>query len=244
MTLSCSQQRRSTVCHAIVFDLDDTLYPEYEYAFGGFRAVARWAESNLSVPSGSTFAEISLLFDAGHRGDIFDRWLKMRNLPKENVTLMVAAYREHIPTIAPFPGVRDLLESLRQKCSIGLVTDGHVSVQRAKVRALNIGQMFDATVYSDELGPSSWKPSPKPFQEIIARLSVQPRNTIYVADNPIKDFRGARKIGLYTIWAKHSGGDYTKLTPPAPEFEPDHMVRTLKDLGEFLYSFLERQTRI
>jgi putative hydrolase of the HAD superfamily len=34
---------------AIGFDLDDTLYPEREYALGGFRAVSAWAGEALRV---------------------------------------------------------------------------------------------------------------------------------------------------------------------------------------------------
>ena len=34
---------------AIVFDLDDTLYPEREYVFSAYRAVAKWIERHLGT---------------------------------------------------------------------------------------------------------------------------------------------------------------------------------------------------
>ena len=37
----------------LVFDLDDTLYPEREFALSGFRAAGRWAAAELGV-EGST----------------------------------------------------------------------------------------------------------------------------------------------------------------------------------------------
>jgi hypothetical protein len=36
---------------AIVFDLDDTLYPERDYVLRGFRAVAAWSDPNLGIPA-------------------------------------------------------------------------------------------------------------------------------------------------------------------------------------------------
>jgi hypothetical protein len=36
----------------LVFDLDDTLYPEREFALSGFRAAGRWAAAEPSAPEG------------------------------------------------------------------------------------------------------------------------------------------------------------------------------------------------
>ena len=40
---------------AVVFDLDDTLYPEHAYARGGYRAVAAWGEERLGLPRAASF---------------------------------------------------------------------------------------------------------------------------------------------------------------------------------------------
>ena len=61
---------------AIVFDLDDTLYPERAYVLSGFRAVAAWAAGELGLPVTQGFAELRRLFDDGVRGDTFNRWLE------------------------------------------------------------------------------------------------------------------------------------------------------------------------
>ena len=47
----------------IVFDLDDTLYPERDYVLSGFKAVASWAEARLGVPSLGGFSGLRRLFD-------------------------------------------------------------------------------------------------------------------------------------------------------------------------------------
>ena len=46
---------------AVIFDLDDTLYPEREYAFSGFATVAQAFETELGDP-GTTVAEMRRLF--------------------------------------------------------------------------------------------------------------------------------------------------------------------------------------
>jgi putative hydrolase of the HAD superfamily len=110
---------------AVVFDLDDTLYPERQYVLGGFRAVAAWAHSQFGFPEARSFEELNQIFEQGIRGTIFDRWLARHGCDNAAfLPVMVRVYREHQPQIAPFAGVRELLERLRRDFRLGLVTDG------------------------------------------------------------------------------------------------------------------------
>lgn len=62
---------------AVVFDLDDTLYPERQFAFSGFGAVASAFESVLG-PAPSAAARMRELFDSPARGRVFDTLLAER----------------------------------------------------------------------------------------------------------------------------------------------------------------------
>ena len=53
----------------MIFDLDDTLYPEREFALCGFRAAALWAKSALDIDG--LDADMTRLLDAGHLGRLF-----------------------------------------------------------------------------------------------------------------------------------------------------------------------------
>ncbi len=53
----------------LVFDLDDTLYPEREFALSGFRAAGRWAAAELGIDG--LAAEMTRLLDDGHLGKLF-----------------------------------------------------------------------------------------------------------------------------------------------------------------------------
>lgn len=216
---------------AIVFDLDDTLYPERDYVLSGFRAVAAWAEDHLKIPAGLGFVELKNLFDEGVRGDTFNRWLAAHHFPIDDlVAQLVRVYRHHEPVLAPFPGVPELLASLHQHYRLGLLSDGHLAVQQRKLAALGLGFYFDAVVFSDEWGRDAWKPSSRPFEIVLQRLGVAGTQAVYVADNPDKDFFGARQVGMWTVRVRIPQGLYAHVEPPSPIHAPDTEIETLSGL--------------
>jgi putative hydrolase of the HAD superfamily len=224
-----------TSWQAIVFDLDDTLYPEHDYVLSGFRAVASWAEIHLNIPIEQGYGELGALFYAGVRGDTFDRWLTAHDAAVETlVPQVVQVYRDCRPVLQPFLEVPDLLTRLHQSYRLGLVSDGYIDVQQRKLDALGLASYFDAVVFSDEWGRESWKPSPKPFQAVSQRLDVAPSATTYVGDNPLKDFLGARQIGMFTVQVHRPGGEYAHQAAPTCQHAADHVISSLMELEEIL----------
>jgi putative hydrolase of the HAD superfamily len=219
---------------AVIFDLDDTLFSEREYVLSGFRAIANWSATNLNVDQTEAYAALKAMFDAGVRGDTFDRWLVSLGQSTDLVPKLLHVYREHLPTLSLFPGVGRLLSSLKSRYRLGLVTDGYLGVQKAKFSSLRLGPYFDATVFSDEWGRDAWKPSTRPFLEISRRLSVPADQAVYVADNPLKDFLGARSVGMLTVRTRHCAGDYARLEAPSPRHDADLTVSTIEELGTLL----------
>ena len=219
---------------AVVFDMDDTLYPERQFVLSGFRAVANWLEPRAGLPADQCFAELQLLYASGVRGDTFDRWLTGHGLPATWAPDMVEVYREHDPLLDPFPGVTELLARLRVTCRLGLLSDGYLAVQRRKLAALGLADQFDAVVFSDAWGRAAWKPSTRPFLEALALLDTPAATAVYVADNPAKDFLGARQIGMGTIWLRRPAGEYAHLEPPSPAHAPDLIVASLDELESIL----------
>ena len=222
---------------AVIFDLDDTLYPERDYVLSGFRAVSLWAEEHWGIPAAPGFAELQKLLDHGVRGNTFDRWLASHQIPVNGaIQELIHIYRNHQPTLMPFPEVPNLLLSLGKTHRLGLLSDGYLEVQQRKLCALNLAHYFDAIIFSDEWGREAWKPAAKPFEEILARLRTEANASIYVGDNPIKDFLGARQRGMFTIQVKRSDGLYTSLEPPTPAHAPDLTLESLVELKTFLSS--------
>jgi len=221
--------------HAIIFDLDDTLYPEHSYVFSGFQAVADWAEIHFGISSQQTLADLKRIFEQGVRGKVFDHWLLLHALhTEERVSDMIRTYRDHTPRISAFPEVPALLSSLHTRYRLGLVSDGYLSVQRRKWELLNLGQFFDAVVFSDQFGREGWKPSTRPFEAVLVQLNCSAARAVYIADNPLKDFLGARRLGVTTIWCKRTGGEYSKCIPPSQEHAPDYTIFSLTELDAVL----------
>ena len=238
---------------AIVFDMDDTLYSERDFVLSGFRAVANWAALNMSIDSERGYAALLKLYSEGVRDNTFDRWLELHQIDSlsaqadasrterlcqrsEIIPKLLDIYRQHLPEITPFPDAIELLETLTKSYQIGLVSDGYLAVQQRKWAALNLDSFFDAVVFSDKLGRENWKPSTAPFELVLQQLDVPPQLSVYIGDNPRKDFLGARQLGMSTIQFKHPESEYGNIPPPTPAHHPqliaDSFAEVLRAISE------------
>jgi putative hydrolase of the HAD superfamily len=213
---------------AIVFDLDDTLYSERDYVLSGFQAVADWAAINLGIEAVTGYATLANLYFEGVRNNTFDRWLTLHNKDRSDIIpTLLDVYRQHTPKIEPFPEIVEILQTLAGSYKIGLVSDGYLAVQQRKWAALKLDAFFDAVVFSDSLGRENWKPSTAPFKLVLEKLDSLPEFSVYIGDNPRKDFFGARQLGMQTIWFKRALAEYGNLEPPGADYHPHLIAESL-----------------
>ncbi len=222
---------------AVVFDMDDTLYPESSYVLSGFRSVAEWAKEVWDIPVYKGYSELERLFYSGVRGDTFNLWLESFGKPAEKATIqqLVSVYRDHQPHIKPFPEIESILYELQATYRIGLVSDGFLGVQQKKFAGLGLAKYFDAVVFSDTWGRESWKPSTKPFIEVLAQLQVEHTDALYIGDNATKDFLGANQLGMKTIWYQREGSEYLDRLPPTDAHEPTLIITSYADFMPALH---------
>jgi putative hydrolase of the HAD superfamily len=207
---------------AVVFDLDDTLYPERDFVRGGFEAAARWVEGNLGFDGGRAAAELWADFRAGARGDLFDRWLRAHDLDVDRYRpAMVDAYRRQTPRLRLYPDVIPTLEKLRGRVRLGLLTEGPGDSQRKKLDALALDPWFERIVVLGDDERDRWKPHPDPFDRWRTGTDVAPAEIVYIGDNPAKDFLGARRAGWSSIRVRRAGGLHEREEPQADEWAPD-----------------------
>ncbi len=224
-----------TKLRALIFDLDDTLYPERSYVLSGFSAVADWIHDHLGDPASKVLGELVELHDGGSRGDTFDLWLIEQGLDVEAyVPVLIDVYRRHRPAIKPFDVVPGLLVRLHDRYRLGIVSDGFGPVQRLKLEALGLEDHFDATIFSDEIGREAWKPSAEPFRQILTKLEVIPMEAAYIGDNPLKDFAGPRALGMQTILVRTPRGYHAGDLPPTPRHVPHFSINGLAELEDIL----------
>lgn len=226
---------------AVLFDLDDTLYPERQYVYSGFSAVAHWVHSQLNMSAESCVQQLTALFDGGERRHTFDVWLAINH--PESVSLvsaLVSVYRNHTPVISLFPDVLPILHELRRRFRLGILTDGIREVQERKISVLALEDLFDVIILSDSLGREAWKPSPRGYEAALEALGVEPKAAAYVGDNPAKDFLGARRAGLWSVRIRRDNGLHTRVMPPSPDHAPDATITCLGDLMGALHH-IQRQ---
>jgi putative hydrolase of the HAD superfamily len=194
---------------AVVFDVDDTLYPESQFVRGGLVAAGAVLDARLPRPIGAPDVFLAVLERTGP-WHVFDAALAELGVDRDPalVAALVRAFRDHPPRLAPHDGVPGLLDDLRATgVRIGAVTDGYADVQRRKWAALGLDARFDAVVFTGDVGGVAYpKPRFEPFQEVARLLGVADHPVLMVGDNPAKDFPPARALGWDTLRVRHPGG--------------------------------------
>lgn len=202
---------------AVLFDLDDTLYRERDFVDQSFRNVAevmakylaergksREREENGNLRSARVgespeelFRQMIELMEKEGRGEIFNRLCERYDvdIPVEE---LVRIYRETKPVLSLYPDGEEFLARLEKKgIKTGLITDGNVQVQHNKIRALGLDRRLDVVLASYDLGLR--KPDPGVYVYCLEKLGCGPEEAVYIGDNPLKDFIGARKLGMKTV---------------------------------------------
>lgn len=223
---------------AILFDLDDTLYEEKEFVKSGFKEVSRFISNKFKINEKIFYKILSNVFSEGVRGNIFNIALERLNINfDENIiSLMVKVYREHVPKINLKKNIKYLLLNFRKKYSLGIITDGYFEVQKNKVHALKLEELFDSIIYTDQYGKEYWKPNVFGYKLALEELNLLPEETVYIGDNPYKDFIGAKKVGIPTVRVLFKGREYSKVRLDK-EYEADYEVEKLNEIMNLLKKF-------
>ncbi len=221
---------------ALIFDLDDTLYPEREFVHSGFAAVDHWLRERRGLAG---FAEeANRLFGEGLRGRIFDEALHRLEVDEVDalVPVLVAIYRAHAPRLALYPDAEWALGYFGPRLKLGLVTDGYAATQRNKFATLGLEPFFQAVMFTDDHGRENWKPSPEPFRRIAEALASPAAACAYVGDNPAKDFVAPNRLGWLTVHLQRKGGEYRGIVPDElpQDHRAQHEIGSLRELEGIL----------
>ncbi len=222
----------------LVFDLDDTLYSERQFAISGFRACERWLEEQQCVEErgvGGLAEEMTRLLDEGHMRALFVKVLEDR-IPQVGEQLLEAfidIYRLHAPDISLYPDAAWALDHFGSRGPLGLITDGQHEVQSSKVSALDIAHRFRHIVYTGALGGRSYsKPHPLAYEKTEAALGTGGR-FVYVGDNPAKDFLTPNQRGWISVQVLRPFRIHARATP-IDGGEAQHVIESLTQLPALL----------
>ena len=219
---------------AILFDLDGTLWDRSS----AVRALAGAQHQHLAnvvghIPREHYVERIVSLDDLGRldKRVLYETVGAEFNLSDADVACLHDDFWARFPAhTQPFSEVIQTLKAFRRAgIKLGIVTNGWVAVQEAKIEQLGLCALVDAVVISEREGVR--KPNPEIFHRALARLGVDASEAWFVGDNPDDDVAGAIAAGLRAFWR-----DCPDWPPPTTECE------TIRTIDELL-SLLVRESR-
>ena len=124
-------------------------------------------------------------------------------------------------------GAYELLEYLKDKYKLYIVSNGFRFVQESRIKIGNFEKYFDDVFVSEDVGIP--KPAKEFFDYCFEKLGNPDKNdTILIGDSLSADIIGGINYGIDTIW-------FNKNNEPLPNnIEPTYTVNTLKEIQKIL----------
>lgn len=106
-----------------------------------------------------------------------------------------------------------------------LVTTGFKKLQKAKIKALNIQQDFEA-IFFDEVNEPNRKHKKGIFSDILKSSKLRSESTFVIGDNPNAELKAGRELGVTTV-------QVAKFDQPKSEYT-DYLISDFKELNTIL----------
>lgn len=186
----------------VVFDLDDTLILERDYAFSGFEAISHLAAG--WYPNSDFGKACKEKWASGHTDKVFNTVFEDSGITPSSdiITAMISSYREHVPTIELLPDAYQCLNrllSLEISPTLSVISDGPLASQSNKIKALQLPINEELIFLTDAWGREFWKPHPRAFLTAQRFVNAESNSCVYIGDNPKKDFSAPSKLGWNCI---------------------------------------------
>ena len=209
---------------AVLFDLDDTLFDHRRSARAALTDVHRahgrdTAYDEFERAHTRFLEEMHLEVLAGRVGLEEARRERFRRvfgslgveLGDRDVDLTAAAYRDGYKLARrALAGAVELLEALRGRARIAIVTNNLLEEQQDKLQYCALAPFVDALIASEDVGVS--KPDPAIFHIALERVGVTPDAAVMVGDSWANDIVGAARAGIRAVWFNPD----RKPVPPEP----------------------------
>ncbi|HEY3780206.1 MAG TPA: HAD family hydrolase [Fimbriimonadaceae bacterium] len=134
-----------------------------------------------------------------------------------------------------FPEALGVLETLKQRYPMGLITNGPADIQRQEIETVGVGRFFEHVYIEGEMGRG--KPLPEVFEMIAAEVGKQPDEILFVGNSYAHDILPAITAGWRTAWIRRDTDIAPSNANEHPEDKPDGAPNpdaTIYDLREVL----------
>lgn len=224
----------------VLFDADDTLF--HFDAFNGLKLMFSHYGVTFTQQDYAVYEEINrALWVDYQNGSIsaeqlqnqrFNTWANALHCSAQELNNGFMAAMAEICT--PLPGVVSLLNALKGKARLGIITNGFTALQQARLERTGLKEYFELIVISEQVGFA--KPHQGIFDHTLAIMGNPLREQVLmVGDNPDSDILGGINAGLHTCWLNR----HSKLIPNG--LKPNYQVSSLTELEYLLlehYSLL------
>ena len=212
---------RSKKCYRhLFFDLDRTLWDFDAAAEVAFeRIYEQYHLRELGIPSAHEFHMVyhplnEKLWELYRADQITkDELNRTRFLkPLEHYGIHDIALADHLsedyvywsPRIVRLvPGTMELLEYLKPKYHLHLITNGFEEVQHTKLSGSGLEPFFETLTVSEEVGVK--KPNPEIFRYALKKAGATPEESLMIGDEMAVDIDGARAAGIDQVFFNATG---------------------------------------
>ncbi len=220
---------------AVIFDLDNTLLDFMkmkEYAVKS--AITGMKEAGLNIDDQTSYDRIVEMYNehGWENQQIFDEFLEESIGYVDNKVLaagIVSYRRAREANLQVYPNVnRTLTELIKMGIKLAVVSDAPSREAWMRLFYLNLHHIFDVVLTFDDTGAR--KPSPVPFELALEKLDCAAKNTLMVGDWPERDVKGAKQLGMKTIFARY--GDTFGTTFSGADWDIDNIHQIVKIVKE------------
>jgi len=195
----------------IFFDLDHTLWDFESNSKNTFEHIFKDNQINVKIDDfSSSYKPINQKYWKLFREDKVSkeklRYARLREtfealdytIDDDLIDVLSEKYIENLSQFNKlFTGTIDILEYLKPKYSMHIITNGFDEVQHKKLENSSILTYFKHIISSEKVGVK--KPNPKIFHYALEIANARSKESIMIGDNFEADILGARSVGMHTI---------------------------------------------
>jgi putative hydrolase of the HAD superfamily len=199
---------------AVIFDLDNTIVDFMRMKkVSCEEAVDSMIDAGLKLSKKKALDELyKIYYEVGLEDPtIFQKFLKKvtGKIDYKILSYGIVAYRRvRSGFLHPYPGTRKTLIKIKEKgLKLAIVSDAPKLKAWIRLTTMKLDDFFDVVIGLEDTG--KLKPAKQPFALALKQLNLKPEECLMIGDNPSRDMKGARAIGIKTAFAKY-GCTYTK----------------------------------
>ncbi|WP_088323534.1 YjjG family noncanonical pyrimidine nucleotidase [Polaribacter tangerinus] len=195
----------------VFFDLDHTLWDFEKNSDLTFQQIFRNHQLNIELDSFLTvYKPLNLEYWRLYREEKISkealRYGRLKNtfdainytIPDALIHTIATDYINNLANFNNlFEGAFELLDYLKDKYSLHIITNGFEEIQEKKMANASILHYFEQIITSESVGVK--KPNPRVFEHAMQISNATPDNSIMIGDSLEADIIGAQNVGMKTI---------------------------------------------